>query len=133
MLRLKKNPGTCKDFGRSFYEVWSDAFINYTSILASLFGAIIKIFYTNILQSAKVYGHSPFGNRDPHSHHLLAVIRWKEMSRAARNLGPILLPNNASGNELHTVLGTEKTLLIPTRHQAAAPASNWAASPTIQA
>ena len=55
MLRLKKNPGTYKDFGRSFYEVWSDAFINYTSILASLFGAIIKIFYTNILQSAKVY------------------------------------------------------------------------------
>lgn len=62
MLRLKKNPGTYKDFGRSFYKVWSDAFINYTSILATLFGArapdlhaSLTIFYTNILQLAKVY------------------------------------------------------------------------------
>ena len=39
MLRLRKNSGTYKDFGKSFYEVLSEAFITYTSISVSLFGA----------------------------------------------------------------------------------------------
>ena len=62
MLLLRKNSGTYKDFGKSFYEVWSEAFITYTSIIVFLFGAtapdlhsIITIFSTKILQLAKVY------------------------------------------------------------------------------
>ncbi len=62
MLRLKKNSGTYKDFGKTFYEVWSEAFINYTGIMVSLFGstspelhAALTIFYGNILQLARVY------------------------------------------------------------------------------
>lgn len=51
-----------KAFGNSFDEVWSEAFINYKSILISLFGATVPNlhlalanFYINILQLAKVY------------------------------------------------------------------------------
>lgn len=39
MLKLRKTSGTYKDYGSSFYKVWSEAFISYTSITASLFGA----------------------------------------------------------------------------------------------
>lgn len=38
MLRLRKTSGTYKNFGKSFYDVWADAFHNYTTILVSLFG-----------------------------------------------------------------------------------------------
>ena len=62
MLRLRKTSGTYKDFGRSFHEVWGEAFINYTTILVSLFGkeasdlhAALHQFYGTILQLSKVY------------------------------------------------------------------------------
>ena len=55
MLKLRKTSGTYKDFGKSFYEVWADAFHNYTTILVSLFGrevpdlhSALAEFYTNI-------------------------------------------------------------------------------------
>ena len=38
ILRLRKTSGTYKNFGNSFHEVWGKAFINYTTILVSLFG-----------------------------------------------------------------------------------------------
>ncbi len=41
MLKLRKTLGSYKDYCNSFYEVWSEAFINYTSILVSLFGATV--------------------------------------------------------------------------------------------
>lgn len=37
MLRLRKTSGTFEKFGKSFHEVWGEAFINYTAILVSLF------------------------------------------------------------------------------------------------
>lgn len=62
MWRLRKTSGTYKDFGKSFHEVWGEAFINYTAILLSLFGkeapnlhTAITQFYGNILQLSKVY------------------------------------------------------------------------------
>lgn len=40
MLRLKKTSGTYKDFGKLFYEVWSETFINYSvSLFAPYRGA----------------------------------------------------------------------------------------------
>ncbi len=41
MLKLRKTLGSYEDYGNSFYEVWSEAFINYTSILVSPFGATV--------------------------------------------------------------------------------------------
>lgn len=41
-LRLKKNAGTYKDFGKTFCEVWYEAFINYTAILAAFYGATAR-------------------------------------------------------------------------------------------
>lgn len=38
MLKLLKTSGTYKDFGKSLYEVWVDAFHNYTTIFVFLFG-----------------------------------------------------------------------------------------------
>ncbi len=38
MPKLRKTSGTYRDFSKSFYEVWADAFHNYTTILVSLFG-----------------------------------------------------------------------------------------------
>ena len=62
MIRLKKNARTYKDFDKSFYDVWSEGFINYTAIPVPLFGAtvldlhaVLSIFYTKIPQLAKVY------------------------------------------------------------------------------
>lgn len=62
MLKLRKTSGTYKDYGSSFYEVWSEAFINYTSIMVSLFGvtapglhAALTQFYGLVLQLSKVY------------------------------------------------------------------------------
>ena len=62
MLKLRKTSGSYKDYGNSFYEVWSEAFINYTSILVSLFGATVSRlqaaptpFYDLVLQLSKVY------------------------------------------------------------------------------
>ncbi len=62
MLKLRKTSVTYKDFGKSFYEVWADAFHNYTSILVSLFGrevpdlhSALAEFYTNIYKLSKVY------------------------------------------------------------------------------
>ncbi len=40
MLKLQKTLETYKDYGSNFYEVWSEAFINYTLIMVFLFGAI---------------------------------------------------------------------------------------------
>ncbi len=62
MLKLRKTSGTYKDYSSSFYEVWSEAFINYTSIIVSLFRAMaprlqaaLTQFYDLILQLSKVY------------------------------------------------------------------------------
>ncbi len=62
LLNLRKNSGLYKDYGNSFYEVWSEAFINYTSILVSLFGATVlhlqaafTQFYGQVLRLSKVY------------------------------------------------------------------------------
>lgn len=62
MLKLRKTSGTYKDYGSSFYEVWSEAFINYTSIMVSLFGtmpprlqAALTQFYGLVLQFSKLY------------------------------------------------------------------------------
>ncbi len=62
MLRLRKTSGTYKDFGMSFYEVGSESFLNYTSIMVSLFApstaelhVALNSFYGNILQLSQVY------------------------------------------------------------------------------
>ncbi len=62
MLKLRKTSGSYKDYSHSFYKVWSEAFINYTSILVSLFGATVPHFqatltqfYGLMLQLSKVY------------------------------------------------------------------------------
>lgn len=61
MLRLRKTSVTYKDFGKSFYNVWADAFHNYTTILVSLFdkeapdlhSALAK-FYSNVYKLSTV-------------------------------------------------------------------------------
>ncbi len=62
MLKLRKTSGTYKDLGKSFYEVWADAFHNYTTILVFLFGrevldlySALAEFYTNIYKLSTVY------------------------------------------------------------------------------
>ncbi len=62
MLRLMKTSGTYKNFRKSFYEVWSESFLNYTSIMVSLFApstaelnVALNSFYGNILQLSQVY------------------------------------------------------------------------------
>lgn len=62
MLKLEKTSETYKDYGSSFYKVWSEAFINYTSIIVSLFGAtapclqaVFTQFHGLVLQFSKVY------------------------------------------------------------------------------
>ncbi len=62
MLKLRKTSGTYKDFGKSPYKVWADAFHNYTAILISLFGSevpdlhsVLAEFYTNIYELSTVY------------------------------------------------------------------------------
>ncbi len=62
MLKLRKTEGTNKDFGKSFYEAWADAFHNYTTILVSLFvrevpdlHSALAEFYTNIYKLSQVY------------------------------------------------------------------------------
>ncbi len=62
MLRLRKTSGTYKDFRRSFHEVWSEAFHNYTTILVSLFEkealdlhTALAEFYSNIYELSTVY------------------------------------------------------------------------------
>ncbi len=62
MLKLRKTLGSYKDYSNSFYEVLSEAFINYISILVPLFGAtVLRLqaaltqFYGLVLQLSKVY------------------------------------------------------------------------------
>ncbi len=62
MFKLRKTSGTYKDFGKSFYEVWTDAFHNYTTILVSLFGrevpdlhSALAEFYINIYELSTVF------------------------------------------------------------------------------
>ena len=62
MIKLRKTSGTYKDFGKSFYEVWADAFHNYTTIPIFLFGrevldlySALAEFYTNIYELSTVY------------------------------------------------------------------------------
>lgn len=72
MLKLRKTLGKYKDYGSSFYEVWSEAFIHYTSIMVSLFGATaprlqatLTQFHFLVLQLSKVYekrGSATAGN-----------------------------------------------------------------------
>lgn len=62
MSRLKERSGLYRTFGKSFYDVWSESFTNYSLIMASLFGptspnlhfALIR-FYGDVLQLSKVY------------------------------------------------------------------------------
>lgn len=72
MLRLRKTSGTYKDFGKILYEIWGEAFINYTAILVSLFGkespnlhSALTQFNNNILQLSKVYKSIHLANRTP--------------------------------------------------------------------
>ncbi len=62
MLKLPKTSGTYKNFGKSFYKVWADAFHNYTTILVFLFSkevpdlySVLVEFYTNIYKLSTVY------------------------------------------------------------------------------
>lgn len=62
MLRLRKTSGTYKDFGKLFYEVWLENFLDYTSIMVSLFtpsmaelNIALNSFYDNIFQLSQVY------------------------------------------------------------------------------
>ncbi len=62
MLRLWKTSGIYKDFRKSFHEVWSELFHNYTIILVSLFGkeapglhTALAEFYSNIYELSTVY------------------------------------------------------------------------------
>lgn len=62
MLRLWKTSKVYKDYGSSLYKVYSEAFINYTSIIVSLFRATshrfqvtLTQFYRLVLQLLKVY------------------------------------------------------------------------------
>ncbi len=55
MLMLRKTSGTYRDFEKSFYEVWVDAFHNFTIILVSLFSkealglhTALAEFYSNV-------------------------------------------------------------------------------------
>ena len=62
MLKLRKTSGNYKDYVNNFYKVWSEAFINYTSIIVLLFGitaprfqAAVTRFYSLVIQLSKVY------------------------------------------------------------------------------
>ena len=62
MLRLRKTSGTYKNFSKTFHEVWSEAFHNFTTILFSLFGKEAPDFHTapeeffsNIYKLSTVY------------------------------------------------------------------------------
>ena len=62
MLRLRKTSRIYKDFGKSFYDVWSDAFHNYTTILVFLFSkealdlhTARAEFYSNVYKLSTVY------------------------------------------------------------------------------
>ena len=62
MLRLWKTLGTYKDFGKSFHEVWSEVFRNYTTILVFLLGkeapdlhTALAEFHSNIYELSTVY------------------------------------------------------------------------------
>jgi hypothetical protein len=62
MLKLRKTSRTYKDFEKSFHEVWSESFLNYTSIMISLFGktaldlhATLSAFHNDIYQLSRVY------------------------------------------------------------------------------
>lgn len=61
MFKLQKLSGLYKDYGSNFYNVWLEAFINYISILVSLFGtsathlqASFTQFYGTVLWLLKV-------------------------------------------------------------------------------
>ena len=62
LLKLRKTLGTYKNFSKLFYEVWADAFHNYTTILVSFFGRevsdlylLLAGFYTQIYKFFTVY------------------------------------------------------------------------------
>ncbi len=62
MLKLRKTSETYKDFGKSFYEMWGDAFYNYTTIFVSFFGkkaldlhVALAEFYSCIYELSTVY------------------------------------------------------------------------------
>ena len=62
MLRLLKTSGTYKDFGKFFYNVWADAFYNYTTIFVFLFSketsdfhTALAEFYSNVYELSTVY------------------------------------------------------------------------------
>lgn len=62
MLRLQKTLRTYKDFWKTFYELWADAFYNYTTIFISFFStetpdlhADLAEFYSCIYKLLMVY------------------------------------------------------------------------------
>lgn len=62
MVWLRKILGLYKDFRKLLYDVWGEAFINYTTILVFLFGkevldlhAALWKFYRNIFQLSNIY------------------------------------------------------------------------------
>lgn len=61
MLKLQRTLRLYKNYNSSFYEVWSEAYINYTHIMVSLFEATalhfqaaVTQFYNLVLQLLEV-------------------------------------------------------------------------------
>lgn len=62
MIRLQKTSETYKDFGKFFYNVWADAFYNYTTVFVFLFGkqalnlhSVLDKLYNNVHMLSTVY------------------------------------------------------------------------------
>ena len=62
MLRLRTISRTYKNFGKSFYKMWANAFHNYTTILVLLFGkeasdlhSAYAEFYSNVYKLSTIY------------------------------------------------------------------------------
>ncbi len=61
MLRLRTMSRTYKNFGKSFYKMWANAFHNYTTILVLLFGkeasdihSALAEFYSNVYKLSTI-------------------------------------------------------------------------------
>lgn len=50
MLKIQKSSGSYKDYRSSFYKVWLEVFINYTSIPVSLFRTTVPHLQAFLIQ-----------------------------------------------------------------------------------
>ena len=82
-LKLRKMSRTYNDFGKSFYDLWADAFHNYTTILVFVFGKEVSDLYSALTELyTNIYKLSQcMSGKKPSS-------RWP--SRPT----PLLLPSN---------------------------------------